>query len=229
MPPPPPPAANGIGASLAAAPTVTETEAMQEEQQVEVAHGLGDMEAYLLCYYPPKATDRIPLSEGLVIKEINAMTIELASTEYPLMESGGIRLQSRFGPVTIHGLGLDHMQALSERFHSMAVEGYTDDKMYTSALMDMKIRYIDVKAALGLKQPASDPNSLGPTFKPVRQDYIKTYGGFIEVRLDDEQIAMGVSMADVVKAAEAQNLRVYRRVHVSSKVAVDEGGQDQRK
>ena len=92
-----------------------------------------------------------------------------------------------------------------------------NDKMQ-QVTFQVKARRTDLEARLGLKESFAN----GPSYNPVKIDYLKLHGGWLEVRLTDEQMDLKYNLLDIQKSLGEMRIKVYRRVHVQAKIADDD-------
>jgi hypothetical protein len=95
---------------------------------------------------------------------------------------------------------------------------YDKDGKVQQVTLQIKAKRTDLEARLGLKESFA----AGPVFNPVKVDHLKLHGGWIEVRLTDEQMDLKVSTLDVQKSLGLMRIKVYRKVHVQAKIADDD-------
>ena len=84
-----------------------------------------------------------------------------------------------------------------------------NDKMQ-QVIFQVKARRTDLEARLRLKESFAN----GPSYNPVKIDYLKLHGGWLEVRLTDEQMDLKYNLLDIQKSLGEMRIKVYRRVHV---------------
>ena len=209
-----------------------EEDLQQEEQQQNGAAqqapedqqytDLGDEEpGYILLYYSsdtPKS-ERYPISLGSAVRDLNQIAIGMANL--PLFQEVSSKLESATGPVTIHGHSYTHCKMLSDSNDSLTIITTNSAGESVQAIMELRSKKSGL-AALFSTDPASAVSNSSNTYRPVYVSHLRRQGGWMEVSLTDLQLDLKVGIPEVVRAVEAINIKVFRRVHVTGKIENDD-------
>ena len=189
-----------------------------EQQAEEKLKGpvLQEDAGYLLAFYlrGTDKEDRVAFTEGAIVRELNQMAAEIE--DFPLWLEGGVRLESKFGPATVHSA---HTFTMLSKFIHETSNQIVMDIADSRGVAQQICLELKAKKVLFDQLFTSEPASLGPTYIP--KAHLLAKGGWMEAKLSDDQMAIGITKNDVAQAVDNMGVTVFRRVHVSGKVEDD--------
>ena len=188
-----------------------------------------EVTAKLIFYYPfeTEPCDRHAFNEGALLSELNAQAT-MISDDFPLFTKGVVRVP-KGQPASV----LLPSEELADRFlahtETLIVDAKSRDGKECLATLRVEKRLIHLaeKLALAPPRPIHPPTgerALGKRKAPMepRRGKQARHTAWLEVRLDDDEIAMNISMSEIVQALVACGLKVTKRTNVQAKVTMED-------